>query len=113
MGKDIRQWNGNELKIDPIQNFRKPTAGNSSGFFFIHTQPQSKPNPNKNKIMNKSKNNPRTSGFIKKSDPLNALSKVLNELVLIYEEAGVPSPAARIAALADFECDFGVLPLAA
>ena len=47
------------------------------------------------------------------ADPLRALSGALDELTHVYLEAGVPPHAARIAALADFECDFGVLPLAA
>jgi hypothetical protein len=46
-------------------------------------------------------------------DPVGALYGALQELAAIYQEAGVPPQAARIAALADFECDFGVLPLAA
>jgi len=48
-----------------------------------------------------------------RADPLGALFSALDELTAIYKEAGVPSEAARIAALADFECDFAVLPLAA
>ncbi|MEI8234315.1 MAG: hypothetical protein WCH57_06475 [Verrucomicrobiota bacterium] len=47
------------------------------------------------------------------ADPLRALFGALNALTAIYAEAGVPPEAARIAALADFECDFGVLSLAA
>ena len=47
------------------------------------------------------------------ADPLKALFGALLELTSIYEEAGVPPQAARVAALADLECDFGVLPLAA
>jgi hypothetical protein len=47
------------------------------------------------------------------ADPLEALAGVLDELTAAYKEAGVPSHAARSAALADLECDFGVLPLAA
>ncbi len=48
-----------------------------------------------------------------RTDPLGALFGALDELTSVYKEAGVPPEAARIAALADFECDFGVLPLAA
>lgn len=48
-----------------------------------------------------------------RADPLEALFGVLDELTAAYVEAGVPPYAARNAALADFECDFGVLPLAA
>lgn len=62
--------------------------------------------------MNKTKAKPVGTGR-KKPDPLKALSRALNKLTAIYEEAGVPPRAARNAALADFECDFGVLPLAA
>lgn len=47
------------------------------------------------------------------ADPLRTLFGALHELTNAYLEAGVPLPAARSAALADFECDFGVLPLAA
>lgn len=46
-------------------------------------------------------------------DPLGALFNALDELTAVYAEAGVPPEAARVAALADFECDFAVLPLAA
>jgi hypothetical protein len=52
--------------------------------------------------------NPGTS-----ADPVRALYGALQELTAIYQEAGVSPQAARTAALADFECDFGVLPLAA
>lgn len=63
--------------------------------------------------MNKNnKNKPGRPGR-KKPEPLEALSRVLRKLAAIYEEAGVPPRAARTAALADLECDFGVLPLAA
>lgn len=60
----------------------------------------------------KNSNSPGSLGR-KKPEALEVLSEVLNSLAAIYEEAGVPPRAARIAALADFECDFGVLPLAA
>lgn len=46
-------------------------------------------------------------------DPVNALYGALEALAAIYEEAGVAPEAARYAALADFECDFGVLSIAA
>ncbi|MEI7958245.1 MAG: hypothetical protein WCI40_03990 [Verrucomicrobiota bacterium] len=60
------------------------------------------------------KNNPGSLGRNEtEADPLRALFGALAELTSAYEEAGVPPKAARIAALADFECDFGVLPLAA
>lgn len=48
-----------------------------------------------------------------RANSLEALFGALDELAAAYEEAGVPPHAARSAALADFECDFGVLPLAA
>ncbi len=60
----------------------------------------------------KNNNGPGNLGR-KKPEALAALSELLNSLAAIYEEAGVPPRAARTAALADFECDFGVLPLAA
>ena len=47
------------------------------------------------------------------ADPLWVLFGALHDLTAAYVEAGVPLHAARSAALADFECDFGVLPLAA
>lgn len=47
------------------------------------------------------------------ADPIRALYGALQELTAIYQEAGVSPQAARTAALADLECDFGVLPLAA
>ncbi len=80
------------------------------GFLFIHATTKTKTNQ---KHMNKNNNDPGNPGYKKKADPVNALSKVLSKLAAIYEEAGVPPSAARTAALADFECDFGVLPLAA
>jgi hypothetical protein len=55
--------------------------------------------------------NPGRNPF--RADPIGALFNALEELTSVYKEAGVPPEAARIAALADFECDFGVLPLAA
>lgn len=61
---------------------------------------------------NKYNNGPGSPGW-SNSDPVEALFGVLDELTAIYEDAGVPPVAARTAALADFECDFGLLPLAA
>lgn len=64
--------------------------------------------------MNNNANNPGSLGRNEfQADPARALFGALQELTAIYQEAGVPPQAARIAALADFECDFGVLPLAA
>ena len=67
--------------------------------------------------MNTNANNPGSPGRnpfrANPADPLGALFSALNELTAAYKEAGVPPEAARVAALADFECDFGVLPLAA
>jgi len=64
--------------------------------------------------MNNNANNPGSLGRNELlADPLRALFGTLEELTAIYKEAGVPPQAARIAALADLECDFGVLPLAA
>jgi len=64
--------------------------------------------------MNNTANNPGSLGRSEtEADPLRALFGALHELTSVYLEAGVPPKAARIAALADFECDFGVLPLAA
>ena len=60
--------------------------------------------------MNTNTNNP---GNGNPADPVGALYGALQALTAIYQEAGVSPQAARIAALADFECDFGVLPLAA
>lgn len=62
--------------------------------------------------MNTNPNNPGSldrNEFL--ADPVRALYEALLELIAIYEEAGVPPNAARVAALADFECDFGVTPL--
>jgi len=64
--------------------------------------------------MNNNGNNPGSLGRNELlADPLRALYEAMEELTTIYTEAGVPPKAARIAALADIECDFGVLPLAA
>jgi len=64
--------------------------------------------------MNNTANNPGSLGRNEiEADPLRALFGALQELTSVYLEAGVPPQAARIAALADFQCDFGVLPLAA
>lgn len=64
--------------------------------------------------MNNNANNPGSLGRNEfRADPLGALFGALEELTAIYTEAGVPPQAARFAALADLECDFGVLPLAA
>ena len=64
--------------------------------------------------MNNTANNPGSLGRNEtEADPLRALFGALHELTTIYLEVGVPPHAARTAALADFECDFGVLPLAA
>jgi len=62
----------------------------------------------------KTTNNPGSLGRNEtEANPLRVLAGALHELTTIYLEAGVPPHAARIAALADLECDFGVLPLAA
>lgn len=49
--------------------------------------------------------------------PLNIpnipLRKMLQALINVYREAGLPEAPARKAALADLECDFGSLALAA
>jgi len=64
--------------------------------------------------MNNNTNNPGSLGRNDTlADPLRALFGALDALTTVYLEAGVPAEAARIAALADIECDFGVLPLAA
>ena len=64
--------------------------------------------------MNNKAQNPGSLGRKEpEADPLRVLFGALQELTTAYLEAGVPPQAARIAALADFECDFGVLPLAA
>ena len=67
--------------------------------------------------MNTNANNPGNRGRnpfrATNADPLGALFNALDELTAVYAEAGVPPEAARIAALADLECDFAVLPLAA
>ena len=64
--------------------------------------------------MNTNANNPGSPGRDPfPANPIGALFGALDALTSIYKEAGVPPEAARIAALADFECDFGVLPLAA
>jgi hypothetical protein len=64
--------------------------------------------------MNNKANNPGSLGRNENlADPFGALAGALNALTAAYEEAGVPTEAARTAALADLECDFGVLPLAA
>jgi|GEM_PF-2441192 len=62
--------------------------------------------------MNNNANNPGSldrNEFL--ADPVRALYEALLELIDIYEAVGVPRDAARSAALADFECDFAVLPL--
>ena len=61
------------------------------------------------------KNNNNSPGSFDRNtaDPVRALYGALQELTSIYQEAGVSPQAARIAALADFECDFGVVSLAA
>ena len=61
----------------------------------------------------KNNTNSPNPGTSYQADPVRALYGALQELTAIYQEAGVSPQAARIAALADFECDFGVLPLAA
>ena len=64
--------------------------------------------------MNNNANNPGSLGRNEiLADPLRALFGALDALTAAHEEAGVPSEAARSAALADLECDFGTLPLAA
>ncbi len=60
----------------------------------------------------KKNNGPGSPGW-NNTDPVEALYGALDELTAIYEEAGVPPISARSAALADFECDFGLLALAA
>ena len=65
-------------------------------------------------FMNNNTNNPGSLGRSpSQADPIRALYGALQALTAIYQEAGVSPQAARIAALADLECDFGVLPLAA
>jgi len=63
--------------------------------------------------MNTTHNPGSLGGNETEAEPLRALAGALHALTSIYLEAGVPPHAARSAALADFECDFGVLPLAA
>jgi len=64
--------------------------------------------------MNNNTDNPGSLGRNRfQADPVEALYGALQELTAAYQEAGVPPQAARIAALADLQCDFGVLPLAA
>jgi hypothetical protein len=46
-------------------------------------------------------------------EPMQRLVSVLETLVAIYQEAGLDSQGARQAALADLECTFTVLALAA
>ncbi|MCX6968028.1 MAG: hypothetical protein NTZ46_09695 [Verrucomicrobia bacterium] len=62
--------------------------------------------------MNNTTNNPGSLGR-NETEAERALFGALYELTSVYLEAGVPLDAARSAALADFECDFGVVPLAA
>jgi len=107
MDEADRQWIQEKVNEQNNEFPKKPTAGNGSGFFFfqhIHFF----------KFMNNNTNNPGSLGRNEtQADPLWALFGALQELTVAYQEAGVPPQAARIAALADFECDFGVLPLAA
>ena len=64
--------------------------------------------------MNNNANNPGSLGRNETlADPFRALFGALDTLTTIYEEAGMPTEAARTAALADLECDFVGLPLAA
>lgn len=64
--------------------------------------------------MNNTANNPGSLGRNENlADPFGALFGALDALTAAYEEAGVPFEAARSAALADLECDFGALPVAA
>jgi hypothetical protein len=46
-------------------------------------------------------------------EPSTQLIGVFEALAAIYEEVGLPQKAAREAALADLECSFTTLPLAA
>ncbi len=83
------------------QIFLKPTAGNGSGFFLF-------------RLMNNTTT--QTGGLdrvIFQIAPTRNLVNLLEELTSLYEEAGLPAAVAREAALADLECSFTILPLAA
>lgn len=104
----LRQQGNRKTVTKNSHDFPKnPLLATAVGFSFVQIQPNKK-------TMNTNTNNygsPGRDSF--RADPLGALINVLDELTSLYKEAGVPPEAARIAALADFECDFGVLPLAA